>query len=165
MVSIARLLRPRGNKGELLACSLSDRPGRFDHIHDVIVQGEARRIERVWWHDGRLILKFEGVDSIDRAETLRGAEVSIPADQRAPLDAGEYYLSDLVDCEVFSPGGARIGAVAGWQECGGPPLLIVESSDGELLIPFASTICREIDLGARRIVADLPEGLRELNRE
>jgi len=157
-------LRPRGNKGELLACPLSDRPGRFDHIHDVVVQGAARRIERVWWHDGRLVLKFEGIDSIDQAEVLRGAEVSIPADQRAPLEAGEYYLADLVDCEVFDPQGARIGVVAGWQECGGPPLLIVESPDGELLIPFAFTICREIDPAAKRIVADLPEGLRDLNR-
>jgi 16S rRNA processing protein RimM len=68
-------------------------------------------------------------------------------------------------CEITDHStGRRIGAVTGWQEYGGPPLLEVENERGqEILIPFAKSICVKIDPAARRIEVDLPEGLVDLN--
>ncbi len=164
-VVVARLLRPRGNRGELLAESLGASRERFSELRKVTVQGRELTVERAWWHDERLVLKFSGVDSIGEAEALAGADVTIPFAERAPLEEGAYYLADLVGCEVFERGsGERLGAVRGWHEFGGPPLLEVETPSGaELLIPFARSICPFIDPNSRRIEADLPEGLRDLN--
>jgi 16S rRNA processing protein RimM len=123
-------------------------------------------IERVWLHRGRLIFKFRGVDSISQAERLQGAEVRVPRAERAEAPPGEYYHSDLAGCEVVERGtGERLGVVAGWQECGAAALLEVERAGTEepLLVPFARAICVEIDLQARRILVELPEGLKELN--
>ncbi len=164
-VTIAVLGRVRGNRGELTAVPLSSRPERYQDLVDVYLFGDGSRyrVESVWWHERRLIFKFEGVDSISEAEPLAGAEVRIPRDERMALESGEYFVSDLVGCEVIDRAtGTSLGTVADWLEGGGPGLL--ELSTG-LLVPFARSICVEIDPAARRIVVDLPAGLKELNNE
>jgi 16S rRNA processing protein RimM len=109
-----------------------------------------------------LIFKFRGVDTISDAEPLAGAEVRVPMSERAPLEPGEFFQSDLVGCEVMDRRtGASLGRVTGWEDSGGPGLLVVE---GGLLIPFARAICVEIHPEAKRIVVELPEGLKDLNR-
>jgi len=121
-------------------------------------------VEHTWMHADLLVFKFKGIDTISAAEELAGAEVSIPMDQRAPVEEGEYYQSDLVGCEVFDPDGRRLGMVEGWQETGGTPLLVVRRADGgEILIPFANSICTRIDIAGRRVEVKLPEGLEDLN--
>jgi len=153
-------VKPRGNKGELAAIPLSADPER---ARRVFVNGKPYDIENVWRHGDRVVFKFAGIDSINDAETLAGADVSIPREERAPLPEGEYYQTDLVGCSVTTRDGADVGTVEGWQEFGGPPLLVVRSPAGkEILIPFARSICVEMDVPGRRIVVALPEGLLDL---
>jgi 16S rRNA processing protein RimM len=121
-------------------------------------------VERTWMHGDQLIIKFAGVDTISDAERLAGADVSIPMEQRAELGEGDYFQTDLVGCEVVDLAGRTLGVVTEFQETGGTPLLEVKTpAGGELLIPFAASICNKIDLGTRRIEVNLPEGLEELN--
>ena len=162
LVAVAHLVRARGIKGELVAIPLSDRRERFDQLKRVLVNDAELEIERVWWHGEKLILKFRGVDSMTAAESLAGADVSIPASERPALPEDEVYLSDLIGCEVIDrASGRRIGTVSGWQESAGPALLALAGSP--VLIPFARAICREIDVAGKRIVIDPPEGLLDLN--
>jgi 16S rRNA processing protein RimM len=121
-------------------------------------------VERAWMHGDRLIFKFKGVDTISDAERLAGAEVSIPMDQRPNAPEGEYYQSDLLGCKVVDQAGRTLGTVADWQETGAAPLLVITQPDGrELLVPFAKSICTNIDPARRRIDVNLPEGLKDLN--
>lgn len=163
-VTIAVLAGVRGNKGELTAIALSSKPERFQSLQDVFLFGEGQKlqVESVWEHDGKPIFKFRGIDSISDAQPLQGAEVRVPIEQRAQLEPGEFFQSDLIGCEVVEKdSGKSLGRVAKWQDGGGSGLLELE--DG-LLIPFARSICVDIDPPARRIVVELPEGLKELNR-
>lgn len=128
----------------------------------MFVNGIEYQVENVWRHGDRVVFKFQGVDSIADAEKLSGADVGIPRDERAVLPDGEYYQSDLVGCSVITRKGESIGTIQGWQEYGGPPLLEVNAHGRELLIPFAKSICVEIDVPGRRVVVDLPEGLSDL---
>ncbi len=114
-----------------------------------------------------MIVKFRGVDSIEDAEPFEGAELRIPLEERDPLPEGEYYQSDLIGCVVIERAtGERIGHVKGWLEFGGPELLEVEPVSGgdPVLIPFSKSICVEIDPGGGKILVELPEGLKDLNR-
>jgi 16S rRNA processing protein RimM len=121
-------------------------------------------VERTWMHGDHLIFKFQGVDTISDAERLAGAEVSIPFEQRAALADDEVYQSDLIGCQVVDAAGRLLGVVSDFQETGGTPLLEVKAADGrELLIPFANSICTEIDLERKRIIVNPPEGLLDLN--
>ena len=171
-VTIARLTRTRGNRGELAAISMSSHPERFADLGQVALFGgegfpDGSRtfvVESVWEHGRRLVFKFAGVDTIDAAEALRGAEVCVPERERFPLPEGEYYHSDLAGCELFEAGGALIGRVKQFREEGGNGLLVVErEAGGETLVPFHRNLCVEIDVAAKRIVVDLPAGLLELN--
>jgi 16S rRNA processing protein RimM len=137
---------------------------------------------------GQAIFHFEGSDSMSDAEKLTGLEVQIPLAYRMPLPSGSYYISDLIGCEVFErarekahdqahedardksqdelrgeASNSLIGRVRDVQFAG-TPLLVVDSAQGELLIPLARDICVQVDTAARRIEVILPEGLRELNQ-
>jgi 16S rRNA processing protein RimM len=126
---------------------------------------ESLELESVWAHRGQLVFKFRGIDSITDAERLEGAEVRVPREQRASLPSGEYYQSDLIGCAVLDRAtGDSIGTVEAFQELGAPVLEVSGAAGNEpLLIPFARAICVEIDIEGRRIVVDLPAGLKELN--
>ena len=162
-VTVALLGRTRGNRGEITALALSSKPERYQALRDVYLfgGGEPHQIESAWFHDGILILKFRGIDTISDAEKLVGAEVRIPASQRIPLEPGEFFQTDLIGCEVVErKTGQSLGHVTRWEDSGGCGMLIVEN---ELMIPFARSICVEIDPAARRIAVELPEGLKDLN--
>ena len=163
-ITIAVIGRARGNKGEVVALPLSSHPERFDDLREVHLfgSGEHYELENVWWHDGRLVLKFKGIDTISQAEALAGAEMRVPEDQGVRLEPDEYFQADLVGCEVVDrSSGVRLGVVVNFLETGGPGLLDL---GGDFLIPFARSICVEIDPAAKRILVDLPEGLQEINR-
>jgi 16S rRNA processing protein RimM len=164
-VAVGKLYRARGIRGELLAEIYSLRPGRAEELKNVTLDLDGRRreavVERVWVHDGRTVLKFAGINSIDQAEEWAGADILVPEAERVRAEEGEFFHADLIGCVVMSP--ERIGVVTAVEEFGGPPLLKVETPDGrEILIPFALSICREIDVAAKTIRVELPEGLLEL---
>lgn len=167
-VVLAELVRPRGNRGELLAISQTDVPGRLENLRLAwarLADGSDVRIEveRAWQHQEDWVLKFAGVDSIDAADRFRRADVWVPRAERAELPPGEWFLTDLVGCAVVdATSGTVLGEVAGWQQYGGPPLLEVTVSGREVLVPFVPEICPEVDLESRRIRVNLPEGLLEL---
>jgi 16S rRNA processing protein RimM len=167
-VTLAVLARVWGRRGELFAVSMCSGLERFQDLREVYLfdaAGEERpiEIEAVWEHRGGLVFKFRGIDSIAEAELLQRAEVRIPREARRQLPPDEYFQSDLVGCEVLERDSReRLGVVAACREYGGPLLLEVERQGEPLLIPFARSICVEIDVAGRRIVVDLPEGLKDL---
>jgi 16S rRNA processing protein RimM len=126
-------------------------------------------VESAWPHKGRIILKFEGIDSIEEAEHLRQLHVLITRDERVPLPAHDYYVGDLAGCDVLLERMGefkRVGKVTDVEPTEGVDLLHVTRGDGrlgEILIPFAQEICKRIDLEARTIFIDPPEDLLDLN--
>jgi len=172
-VTLARILRPRGLRGEVAAEILTDFPERLPNLREVWLadgRGAPRRmkVQRCWLstsRGGQAIFHFSGVENVEAAKLLRGCEVQIPLEQRAKLDPGNYYVGDLVGCEVWEVGAtAELGAVRDVEFPGGVPLLEIETSDGEVLVPLAAEFCVRIDIAGKRIDVALPDGLRDLNR-
>ena len=195
-VIVARILRPRGNKGEVAAQLLTDFPERLTKLTEVFLGASGRAgaeprltlLKSCWLsqnHKGQGVFHFEGCNSISEAEKFRGLDVLLPIEKRVPLSAGQYFLDDLIGCLVFenfaepsivssSPcslatAPSLLGVVKDVQIPGegmaGTPILVVDTSAGEILVPLAEDICRRIDTAARRIDVELPEGLRDLNEK
>jgi 16S rRNA processing protein RimM len=172
-VTLAKILRPRGLRGEVVAAILTDFPERLPKLKEAWLSrnaGESLRLRvlRCWFSTGRggqAIFQFAGVDSVEAAESLRGMEIQVPLERRAALGEGNYYVSDLVGCEVWESGASTaLGSVRDVDFPGGVPLLAVETKKGEILVPLAAEICLRVDVPAKRIEVALPEGLADLNR-
>ncbi len=165
LVSIARIARPRGTKGEVVADLLTDFPERFEELKLVsaMMPDASRRqltIEDHWLQSGRIVLKFAGVDSIEAAEQLRDSEICVPQNEAVELGRDEYFDWQLVGCRVELISGDTIGNVSDIMRTGGGEILVVMGSK-EFLIPFVGSICVEVDIDDKVIKVDPPEGLLE----
>jgi 16S rRNA processing protein RimM len=177
-VVVARLIRPHGRRGELIAEILTDFPERFHQRSRLFLIPPERigsrprevGLENFWFLRSRLVMKIQGIDSINDAEGLRGFTVAIPAAERAPLDAGSVYVSDLIGCRVvdLNRGGADVGAIIDVdRDSSSTELLVVRRGNGEggedLQIPFVAEYVVRVDAAHRRLEMRLPEGLLEIN--
>ena len=169
------MVRPHGRRGEVAAEILTDFPERLTKLSSAALwngRGQPRETAmRGCWlsqsRGGQAIFHFAGSDSISDAEKFVGLEVQIPFTERTALPENSYFVSELTGCKMFTVAGEEIGVVRDVQDTGeritGTPLLVVDTAQGELLVPLAQEICVKVDTKARRIEAALPEGLRDLN--
>jgi 16S rRNA processing protein RimM len=170
-ITLARVVKTQGRRGEVAGEIYSDVPGRFSVGMKLLAlprEPDAHRreleVEDIWPHKGLLALKFAGVDSISDAETLVGCELQLPRSQRSELRAGWNYVSDLVGCAVLDHGG-EIGRIEDVQfGAGEAPLLIVRAAASKLFeVPFAEAYLDSIDVKGKQVRMKLPEGLLEVN--
>jgi 16S rRNA processing protein RimM len=168
MALVGRIARAHGNRGQVIVDPVTDfpeerfKPGSVLHIR----RGEATEpvsIESVRFHRGRPIVGLSGVDTMDAAEALAGIELRIAADALQPLPAGSFYHHDLVGCGVRTPRGETVGRVTAVEGDAAGSRLVIESGNGEVLIPIAEGIVRDIDLAGKIIVVEPPEGLLDVN--
>ncbi|MEW6212478.1 MAG: ribosome maturation factor RimM [Acidobacteriota bacterium] len=164
-VVIARIVKARGIRGEV-ACDIeTDFLDRFERDRVTVTMPDGARldlrIEDHWFHKGRVILKFEGYDTMNAALTLVGGRLVIAETDGRPLEEGEFYEHQLIGSEVVTREGHSVGRVTRIMRAGLSNLLVVEG-ERELLIPFVDEICAEVDTEARRIIIDAPDGLLDL---
>ena len=127
-------------------------------------------LENFWFLRSRIVLKFQGIDSINEAESLRAFTVAVPSTQRAPLVPGSVYVSDLVGCRLRDLNqAADIGEIVDVDRGSSSTDLLVVRRPGmrqpqaEVLIPFVNDYLVRIDLDNRIVEMRLPEGLLDIN--
>ena len=173
-VWLARIRRPQGRKGEVFADILTDFPEKFAERRRLwLLREEAAAtahevtLGNHWLHKGGVVLHFSGIDSISDAETLNGLVVAIPLTERAALADDEVYVGDLIGCalvDVATAEPVEVGEIEDVDRTAGPvALLVVRGAGGEVLVPFAKSYLRSIDLKGKRVEMALPEGLTDLN--
>lgn len=166
LIAVAKIVRPRGLKGEVVAEILTDFPDRYEELESITgLSPEGRRqeliIEKYWFQNDRVIFKFKGYDTIERGEELRNFELCVSESDAVELDSDEFFDWELEGCLVEDLNGTKIGTVRELMRTGGTELLVVESDIKEYLIPFAESICVSVDVEKKRITVDPPEGLLE----
>jgi len=165
---LARVWKTQGRHGEVAVELHSDVPDRFRVGLKLfaLAQDDSRRelqVEELWPHKGGLVLKFAGIDSISDAEALIGCELQVPRRERAQLQPGWSYVSDLIGCVVFDAG-REIGKIEDVEfGTGEAPLLIVAMGSKRHEIPYAEAYLKSVDLEHKQIQMQLPEGMLELN--
>ena len=171
-ILVGVIARTHGNKGEVVVNPETDFPEQRFHEGAQLMtrqkDGSLATMEVVTMrmHQGRPVILFEGIASMNDAELLAGRELRIAEDDGDTelLEEGEYFHRDLIGCAVVTESGDVIGQVAGVQGEGGQSRLVVRSPRNEVLIPLVDDICT-VDLKAKRITVRPPEGLLELNGE
>jgi len=169
-ITLARVVKTQGRHGEVAAEMHSDVPGRFAagmKLFALPKSEQSRReleVEDLWPHKGLVVLKFRGIDSMNDAELLIGSELQVPSAQRADLEPGWNYVSDLIGCVVLDHA-REVGRVEDVRfGAGEAPLLIVANGAGKKFdVPFAEAYLEGVDVAQRQVRMNLPEGMLEIN--
>jgi len=168
MAVVGFIARPHGIRGRLVVNLETDFPEQrfrpdaqlFTWRHGRV---EALRITTVRFQQGRPVIGLRGVDDMNAALEYSGAELRVPVEWLVQLPDGMFYRHDLVGCRVVTRSGDVIGTVSGVEGTSEGSRLVIDSENGEVLVPLVADICVAIDPAGRRIVVNPPEGLIELN--
>lgn len=168
MALVGRVARAHGIRGQVIVNPDTDFPEeRFQPGAELFIERNGSivplRITTVRFHRERPVIGFEGVNTMNDAETLAGIEMRVPVDRLAPLPPDTFYRHDLIGCTVETTSGRQVGTVTDVEGSIGGSRLIISGANGEILVPLVAPICREIDTVAKRIVIDPPDGLLDLN--
>jgi len=169
LVLVGRIARTHGHRGAMIVKSETDFPevrfarGATVWIERAGVPAEVTIVD-AHFHNGRPIVTLEGVESMNDAELLRGAELRVPEGALQQLPEGAFYHFQLIGCEVATIGGDQVGTVRAVDGDAGNHRLSIASDSGEVLVPLVTSICVSIDVVAKRIVIDPPAGLLDVNR-
>jgi 16S rRNA processing protein RimM len=167
-ITLARVVKTQGRRGEVAVEVHTDVPDRLHAELRVFALGKDAdrrelKIEDAWPHKDWLVLKFAGIESISDAEVLIGSELQVPLSERAELEPGAAYVSDLVGCALFDRD-REVGKICDVRfGAGEAPLLVVGAGKFELEIPYVQEFLLQVDLKGKRIEMTLPEGLLEVN--
>ncbi|MGD0416920.1 MAG: ribosome maturation factor RimM [Terriglobales bacterium] len=180
-ITLAVVIKTQGRRGEVAVELHTGVPDRFrpDMRLWALAKGQDKdgqrrelTVEDLWPHKGFLVLKFQGIETITDAEPLVGAELQLPRSERAELEPGWTYLSDLIGCTVFD-GQREIGEIEDVEfGAGEAPLLVVRDQKQRSKehaaklpyeIPFAEAYLEKLDLERKQVRMKLPEGLLEVN--
>ena len=167
MAVVGRVARVQGLRGEVIINPETDFPdARFRPGQEIWVAREGGpqrlRIGAVRFYRERPVVSFAGIDSIDQATTLTGADLRVPVDELARLPAGTFYRHDLVGCRVATSAGVDVGIVTDLEGPIEASRLVVSRGDQQVLIPFVNEICTFVAPTERRIIITPPDGLLDL---
>jgi 16S rRNA processing protein RimM len=168
MALVGRIARPHGLRGDVVVNPETDfveqrfRPGATVWTR-VAGRDEELTIVSARVVGGRPVLGFEGWSTIEAVERLAGRELRVPEEALQPLEPGRYYEHELVGCLVRTGTGDTVGKVVRVESGAGVSRLVIDGAGGEILVPLAAHICVEIDVAARTIRIEPPDGLLELN--
>lgn len=171
LVLVGRVARAHGNKGQVIVNPETDFPEERFRVGNAVFTRSAggelreRLIEASRMQQGRPVLALAGIETMNDAEALAGAELRVPESALGELPHGAYYHHELVGCEVRRQDGTVVGTVKGIEGPMNGSTLVVEGRHGEVLIPLASEICVSIDPKGHLILIAPPEGLIELNEK
>jgi len=121
------------------------------------------KVQRCWQHGRRILAELDGVADVDAAEALAGRKIWVPVSE-VEVDEEEYLWQDLIGCDVVLTDGELLGSVTALEEYGAQDILTVHTSEGaartgEWMLPFIEDVILDVDIGARRITVNLPEGM------
>lgn len=165
-ILVGWIRRPHGIRGEVRVEVESDNPERFDPGSELILRLPAGSCRRLQVKSSRfdkdsLLICFDGIGDRNEVESWRNARLEIEESKLPALPAGEIYVFELIGCECFDRAAGRLGEVAEVIEDGGGLMMLVEKEGRILPIPYVKALVPEVDVAARRIGVDLPEGMIE----
>ena len=163
-ISIGKIVRPHGIRGELKVVSLTGWPEQFTQYQSLYVErveggGEWFVVEKSRPQGEQIILKLSGIDDREKAEFFRGRFLNIRKEESPTLPENFYYVSDLIGLKVYTSQGKRIGTVVDVMEMPAQDIYVVDMGGKEILVPAVKFFVKKVDIEQKRIIIQPIEGL------
>ncbi len=150
-LTIGEITKPHGVKGEVKVFPLTDDPKRFLDLKTVLIDGKEIRVTEVSVGSDRAILKLQGIDTLEQAETLRKKTLVVPRDEAVELEDDAYFIEDLKDCTVFDTEGTLLGQISDVIVTGSNDVYWIKQPK-ELLIPALKNIVTEVNIKEEKVI-------------
>lgn len=160
-IRVGKITSSHGVRGEVKVFPLTDFPTRFKKGNKVYIGDVQLTIERSRPQKNLYIVKFEGFDNINEILKFKDQYLEITKEQLTPLEEGEYYIFDIVDCEVFDDSENYLGKVSSVFATGNNDVYVVKNNGKEILIPAIKQVVTSIDIQNKKIIITPIEGLLE----
>jgi len=166
LIEIGKVVRSQGLKGRIKVLSYMQSPDALEGVTDLFVgansaDAEHYRLDVFHTGAGLLVLKLQGVDNRDDADSLKGRLVWADAEKMKPLEDDEYYWSDLMGLHVVDENDESLGRIESIFPTGSNDVYVCKHDGREILLPAVESVIKKIDLVRRVIVVSLPEGIVE----
>ena len=163
-LEIGQIVNTFGIKGFVKVNPWVNNVTRFDDLKKVYIkirkEVKVLKIEEVKYHKNQVLLKFKGVETVEQAETLRNAILEIDREDAIPLEEGEYFIADLLESEVYTDEGKKLGILEDIYNTGSNDIYVVKNELGKsILLPRIKDVFKEIDVDNKKIIVHLIEGL------
>jgi len=164
-LTVGKIVNTHGVKGELKVIPLTSDINRFDYLKIVWLEKDGKLtehfVEKVRYHKGFVLVKLRGIEDMDKAAALKECFLKVDRKNARTLEEDEYFIADLMDCEVFEEE-ALLGKITDVLQTGGNDVYVVNGGKhGEVLIPAIGQVVRKVDIKGKKIWVELPEGLVE----
>ena len=163
-LEIGHIVNTFGIKGEVKVVPFTDDINRFDDLEKVYVktkkESKLYKVENARYHKNMVLLKFEGINNPEDAESLKNSFLEVDREDAIPLEEGTYFIVDLIGLDVYTDDGKLLGKVEDIYNTGANDIYVVKDELGkQLLLPAISDVIKEINLEEKKIVAHLLKGL------
>ncbi len=151
ILRVGKIVNTHGLKGEVKVIPLTDDPKRYNELEFVLIDGVKRNIEGCKYQKDRVIVKVEGINSIEEAEKYKNKYMEIPREYAVPLEEDTYYIADIIGCSVYDTEGKNLGEVYDVIQTKNNDVYWIRKPK-ELLIPVLLDIVMDIDVENKKIV-------------
>lgn len=164
-LTVGKIINTHGVRGEMKVLPTTSDINRFDYLKIVWVEKDGRLneyfVDSVRYHKNLVLIKLHGVDTMDKAAEFKNCYMKVDRKNARPLDENEFFIVDLLDCEVYE-GDVLLGKVTNVLQTGSNDVYVVNGDKyGEILIPALEEVVLKVDIENKRIQVALPEGLVE----
>ena len=156
---VGKISRPWGTRGQVKIEILTDFPQRFRPGVLLFIGSHSYLCEHVTHPPKSLILKLQGVETVEDAMLLRGAILEVPTTEAEPLPEGAYYYYQILGLDVYTANGENLGQIADILATGSNDVYVVQGPRGEVLVPAIPEVIITLDLLAKRITIEPMLGL------
>lgn len=163
-LEVGQIVNTFGIKGEVKVVPFTDDIKRFDELKNVYVktkkESKQYKVENVKYHKNMVLIKLEGINNVENAETLRNAFLEIDRKDAIPLEEGTYFIADLIGLEVYTEEGKLLGKVDDIYNTGSNDIYVIKDELGkQILLPGIKEVIKEVLLEQEKIIVHLIPGL------
>ena len=163
-LELGQIVNVRGLKGEVKVNSFAENNSRFETLSEIFLKAKGNmqkyKIQKVSYSKNQVILKFEGIDTVEEAEKLRNSYILVDRNNLEELPEGVYYLADLIGLNVYTEENEYLGKVDDIFQTGSNDVYVVKNDLGQSkLLPGIPEVIKEINLEASKIIVNLIKGL------
>ena len=163
-LEVGQIVNTFGIKGFVKANPWVNDITRFEKLKKIYIkirnEHKEIEIEEVKYHKNQVLLKFKGIDTIEQAEIIRNAIIEIDRENAIPLEKGEYFIADLLESEVFTDEGEKLGILDDIYNTGSKDIYVVKNELGKtILLPGIKDVIKEVDVDNKKIIVHLLKGL------